>query len=333
MIIGTVSSDDERAAVAGLTHPRVTLLGGTGFIGRHVAHRLVHAGADLTSVQRGYTGTAPVTGKVLAADRHDVGALRTAFEKAAPAVLIDMIPYTAEDVESLLAALPGSLERLVVISSADVYWTYGAFLGHESGPSPSAPLDERAPLRRTRYPYRMNASGPGDMLYWYEKIDVEEVARAGAPVPVTVLRLPMVYGQDDPQGRVTRSLARLRSGGRTVRLNAAESAWRCTRGYVEDVADGIATAALVRRAAGATFNLGEPDALSEHEWLESVAAAAGFEVEVAPDPDTQPSLPARWEIPLVTDSRRIRADLGYREPVGRAEGVRRSVTAETGTKP
>jgi nucleoside-diphosphate-sugar epimerase len=312
---------------------RVTLLGGTGFIGRHVAHRLVDAGADLTTVQRGHTGTAPLAGKLLPADRHDVGALRTALAKATPAVLIDMIPYTGEDVERLLAALPASLERLVVISSADVYWTYGAFLGHESGTSPSAPLDESAPLRRTRYPYRTRASGPDDVLYWYEKIDVEEVARAGAPVPVTVLRLPMVYGQGDPQGRVAKSLERLRPGGGTVRLDAAESAWRCTRGYVEDVAAGIATAALDGRAAGATYNLGEPDALSEHEWLESVAEAAGFEVEVAPDPDAPSSLPARWEIPLVTDSRRIRADLGYREPVGRAEGLRRSVAAETRTKP
>ncbi len=47
-----------------------------------------------------------------------------------------------------------------------------------------------AALRRTRYPYRTRASGPDDMLYWYDKIDVEEVARAGAPVRVTVLRLP-----------------------------------------------------------------------------------------------------------------------------------------------
>jgi hypothetical protein len=37
------------------------------------------------------------------------------------------------------------------------------------------------------------------------------------------------------------------------------------------------------------------------------------------------ALPARWEIPLITDTRRIRAALGYREPVGRSEGIARSV--------
>lgn len=304
---------------------RITLLGGTGFIGRHVLRRLLDAGADVTVVHRGRTGSAPPPARSLAADRADGQALRAALAEARPAVLIDMIAYTAEDAERLLAALPESLERLVVISSGDVYWTYGAFLGHEPGEPPSAQLDESAPLRQSRYPYRAKAFGPDDMFYRYEKIDVEGVVRAGATMPVTVLRLPMVYGPNDPQGRIAGALARLRSAERTVRLNAAESAWRCTRGYVEDVAAGIVLAAIDGRAAGITYNLGEPDAMTEREWLETVAQAAGFDGAVVAAPDALPSLPARWEIPLVTDTRRIRAELGYREPVGRREGVRRSV--------
>jgi nucleoside-diphosphate-sugar epimerase len=94
---------------------------------------------------------------------------------------------------------------------------------------------------------------------------------------------------------------------------------------VEDVAAGIALAALDARAAGATYNLGEADALSEREWLETVAEAAGVACDVVSDHDVAPSLPANWAIPLVTDTRRIRSELGYREPVGHPEGVRRSL--------
>jgi nucleoside-diphosphate-sugar epimerase len=133
----------------------------------------------------------------------------------------------------------------------------------------------------------------------------------------------MVYGPNDPQGRIAGTLARLR--GHTVPVNGAEAAWRCTRGYVEDVAAGIALAALDRRAAGATYNLGESDALSEREWLQTVAEAAGVACDVVADHDVAPSLPANWAIPLVADTRRIRSELGYREPVGRPEGVRRSL--------
>lgn len=290
-----------------------------------MARRLLERGIELTTIQRGHTGEVPPGARGLAADRHDSGALRAALAEAAPAVLVDMIACTAADAEQLLEALPETVERLVVIGSGDVYWTYGAFLGLDSADPPTAALDEDAPLRRTRYPYRAQATGRDDLLYAYEKIDVERIARAGAPMPVTILRLPMVYGPDDPQARVTGGLARLRSAGDTLRLNPAEAAWRCTRGYVEDVADAIALAALDGRAAGATCNVGEADALTEREWLEAVAQAGGWKGEVVVDAGTPPSRPARWEIPLVTDTRRIRNRLGYHEGVGRAEGLRRSL--------
>ncbi len=36
---------------------------------------------------------------------------------------------------------------------------------------------------------------PGEMAYDYEKILVEAAVRDGAGSPVTILRLPMVYGR------------------------------------------------------------------------------------------------------------------------------------------
>lgn len=56
-------------------------------------------------------------------------------------------------------------------------------------------------MREQLYPYWAQASDPEDLLYGYDKIVVEQTAQSGAMVPVTILRLPMVYGPHDPQNR------------------------------------------------------------------------------------------------------------------------------------
>jgi nucleoside-diphosphate-sugar epimerase len=188
-------------------------------------------------------------------------------------------------------------------------------------------LNEQAHLRAQLYPYRGQASGPADRLYGYDKIVVEQTARRDAGVPVTVLRLPMVYGPQDPQRRVGKYLDRLGTSKGALWVNAAEAGWRCTRGYVEDVAWAIRLAALDDRAADRTFNVGEAEALTELEWIRAIAEAAGWSGEVIVEETVPPSLPAAWDVPLVVDTRRIREVLGYREPVGQREGVRRTAAA------
>lgn len=312
---------------------RVTVLGGTGFIGHHVARSLLDGGAEVAVIHRGRTPLRVPRARSLIADRQDVAALTHALAASAPAVVIDMTAYTQEDADILLEALPASVQRLVVISSADVYWTYEVFLGLAPLRAAAAALDEHAPLRTQLYPYRARASGPDDMLYRYDKIVVERTLRGSARVPVAILRLPMVYGPDDPKQRVAGYVQRLRSTSGALRINADEASWRCTRGYVEDVAVAIRLATLDDQAAGEIFNVGEPDALTELEWVRAIAAHAGWEGDVTSDPGAAPSLPAEWRMPLVIDTSRLRHILGYREPVGRNEGLRRSVSTQRAHEP
>jgi nucleoside-diphosphate-sugar epimerase len=265
--------------------------------------------------------------RAILADRRDTTALRSALARVMPHVLVDLIAYTAEDVTTLLEALPASLNRLVVVSSGDVYWTYDAFLGRIPAHEVSAPLGESAPLRDHLYPYRAKSKGLDDLEYSYEKILVEQMAQTGSRAPVTILRLPMVYGPGDRRQRVQGYRTRLLAGSSPVRLNDREARWRCTRGYVEDVAAAIGLAATDPRAEGQTFNVGEIEALTELEWVREIAGAVGWSGRVLADPAEPPSLPAEWSVPLVTETRKIREVLGYVEPVGRAEGLRRTIAA------
>jgi nucleoside-diphosphate-sugar epimerase len=306
---------------------RVAVLGATGFIGKYVAGQLGAAGHEVIGLHRGRAPVSDTAMRNMVVDRHDVPALARALADSAPGVLVDLIAYTADEVADLLTALPPSVHRLVLVSSGDVYRTYDAFRGVVPPMEVPAPLPETAPLRQQLYPYRAQATGPGDLEYSYEKILVERAARTGSRVPVTILRLPMVYGPGDRQQRVGSYLRRLAAVTAVFRLNDREASWRCTRGYVEDVAWAISLSATDLRAASQVFNVGEADALAEIEWAGAIAETIAWKGRIIADPAEPASLQAEWSVPLVSDTRRIRRVLEYREPVGRAEGLRRAVAA------
>lgn len=221
-------------------------------------------------------------------------------------VVIDMICMSER--EAQISASHFRNERIVVISSGDVYRQYDGLLGRYSGPPDPTPLREDAPLRENLFSYG------GD----YEKILVE---RTLAGPRTTILRLPAVYGPDDEQHRFA---AWLRPD---AKLDPKQAQWRWTRGYVENVADAIVLAALSDRAAGRTFNVGEPDAPTEAEWAEMVA---GRRLEVC-GPDSsgrlKPALTLNFDYDLVTDTSAIRRELGYIERISRKDAIAAAITA------
>ena len=307
---------------------RVLVVGGTGFVGGAVVRRLLEGGHAVAAFHRGESSGGAET---IRGDRRDLASHREAFRRFDPEVVLDTIAYTEEDGRTLAGAFRGIALRLVVLSSQDVYVAYGRLLRLESGPRDRRAAAEESPLRTSRYPYRVMAKA-GEMAYDYDKILVESAVLREADRPVTILRLPKVYGPGDPQRRLRPYLDRMRGPAAPILLDRAKAAWRWTRGHVEDVADAIALAASDARASGRVYNLGEQDALTEAEWVRAIAAAAGWKGEVREVPREE--LPVELAEPydfahdLSGDTRRIRAELGYQERVGASEGVRRSVEWE-----
>jgi nucleoside-diphosphate-sugar epimerase len=306
---------------------RILILGGTGFIGAAAMRALLGRGHEVALFHRGEAAGSVET---IRGDRRELGRHREAFARFDPEIVVDTIAYTEADAALLVETFRGLARRAVVLSSQDVYAAYGRLLRLEAGSPETAPLAEGAPLRAARYPYRAKARGPEDMAHDYEKILVEAAVAGHADLPATLLRLPFVYGPGDPQRRLRPYLERMRAP--ELFLDRAKAAWRWTRGYVEDVGEAIALAASDERASGRVYNVGEVDASTEAEWVRAIGEAFGWKGEVRGVPANE--LPKELAEPfdfsqdLAADTRRIRKELGFREPIGRAEGLRRTVAWE-----
>jgi nucleoside-diphosphate-sugar epimerase len=308
---------------------RVLIIGGTRFIGLRLVYRLAAAGHEVVVFHRGQTSAAlPSTVRTLLGDRRRLAEHAAELRRFGPDVVVDMIPYTEADARSVVAVFRGVAGRLVAISSGDVYRAYGIFARLIQGPPLPTPIREDSPLRQALFIARATGAQPGDDFYDYEKILVEQVVLADPGLPATVLRLPMVYGPGDDQHRLAPYLKRMLDGRPAILLNAGMARWRCLRGYVEDVAAAFAVAVTNPKAAGRVYNVAEPTAQSEAEWVARIGALCGWRGAIVPVPDEQLPVPLNTAQDLCMDTTRIRAELGYREVVDPDEALRETVAWE-----
>lgn len=259
------------------------------------------------------------------------------FKRVAPRVVVDMYLRYEREAVAVMQVFRGVAERVVAVSSQDVYRTYGVLWRNENTSPNATPIGEDAPLRSVLYPYRRIATGPDDPKYDYDKIPVERVVMSDPDLPGTVLRLPATYGPGDGQHRLFEYLKRMDDGRPFILLGEDEARWRWTHGYVENVADALALAATDDRAANRIFNVGEEDAPTRAEWVSSIGRAAGWGGEVIPVPkDLLPEhlkSPTGYEHDLAVDTRRIRKELGYDENVAREEALLKAVRWERENPP
>ena len=310
---------------------RILIIGGTRFIGPRVAEQLLTGGHEVTLFHRGQT-EADLPGPVnhMYGDRRDLPSFTSQFKSLAPDVVLDMICYNEREAFDVIQTFRGVARRVVVASSMDVYRAYGGLLGLDAGPPDPMPFNEDSPLRVSSFPYRAHAKGPDDMAFDYDKIPVEEVVMGDADLPGTVLRLPAVYGPSDH--RAFDHLQRMEDGRAVILLEEGHARWRWTRGYVDNVAAAMAFAVVDDRAAGRIYNVGEPDALTEAEWVYSIGRAAGWEGEVAVLPkEAIPehlAAPYNFDHHLQGDTSRIRKELGYAEHVPRDQAMKETIEWE-----
>ena len=178
------------------------------------------------------------------------------------------------------------------------------------------PLTEDSPIRETLFLFRdSEQEGRFDWSQDYEKVMVERVAQDEPKLPATVLRLPAVYGPGDYQHRLFGYATRIAEERPAIVLGRGLAEWRWTRGYVDNVAAAIKLAIEDDRSAGRTYNVGDPDAFTEIEWVQNIGRAVGWSGDILVVDDERFSVGLNHEQDWVADTSRIRDELGYKEPV------------------
>lgn len=275
---------------------KILVIGGTRFIGAHVVRRLHDAGDDIVVFHRGTTTNSilPEVEHVLdPSAEYPVTAFPDRLHRDWDAV-IHMVAMGHADAEAAVRTFEGRTQRLVLISSCDVYRAYGRLTKSEPGSPDPVPLSEDAPLRSVLYPYRGMEAQLGAFARDYDKTLAERAVQRARELEWTILRLPKVYGPED-NGDLS-----------TVYGFAAAPQWRWTHGHVENVAAAITTAATHPKARNAIFNVGEESTPTMGERLARLPARSR-------EPPNPP--PFDYSQPLVIDTAKIRRCLGYADVV------------------
>ncbi len=306
---------------------RILILGGTKFVGPHVVRELAAHGHDVTIFHRGEheldlpSTVRHVHGDFAHFDQH-VEALRA----LKPEVLIDMVPFRAEDGRRVLA-FSGIARRSVVLSSCDVYLAYGRLVRTEPGDPEPVPLTEDSRLRE-----KLSTGGEN-----YNKPAVEKLAASDPDLPCTILRLPAIHGPGDYQHRLYRYVKRMADNRPAILIDQNVRDWNWKRGYVEDIAHAVALAATDDRATGRIYNVADEKHYTEFEWATRLAKAMNYSGKVlsVPSAEVPKSLQADIDTrqQMILDSTRIRRELGFKEIIPEDVALRRTIEWELANPP
>lgn len=170
---------------------RLLVIGGTVFLGRHVAETALARGHEVTVFHRGRHGRAPDGAEALIGDRtSDLSALEGREWDA----VIDTCGFAPEDVALTAGALADRVGHYGFVSSGSAYADW-----------PHAPVSEDSPVFES-----------DEREYGPLKAACERAAEAALPGRVLVARAGVIVGPHENIGRLPWWLRRLAEGGEVL---------------------------------------------------------------------------------------------------------------------
>ncbi len=180
---------------------KLLILGGTRFLGRHLAEQALAAGWQLTLLHRGQSGPGLFRqAQHLLADRNgDLGPLAQGEWDA----VVDTSAYVPRHVRTVAQALVGRVGHYQLVSSISVYADVGAEGKNENGALATVPDPTVEAITGETY---------GGL-----KVLCEQAALAAFGAPRCLITRPgLIVGPFDPTGRFSWWVQRLQRGGEVL---------------------------------------------------------------------------------------------------------------------
>ena len=232
---------------------RLLILGGTGFLGRHLVAAARARGHELTLFDRGRTAPGEVQGaeRLYGEREGDLAALAGRSWDA----VVDASGFTARAVAATAEALAGRADHYVFVSSVSAYADPGA-----TGLREDAELAE---------------AGPG---YGAQKAESERVLTRAWSGTVLRLRPGVLAGPHDRSGRLAYWVRRVAAGGEVLVPGPPDR-----RVQILDARDlaGWLVAMAEARAEGVFNCVGPKEPLTMTELLETCRGTTGADVRFA----------------------------------------------------
>lgn len=229
-----------------LNQPSVLILGGTGFVGRHVCEKLTRMGCRMTVITR----------------------------RASQAAAIQSMPKVrvleGDVFDSAFLAQCMAQHDVVINLIAILHGTEAAFdKAHVQLPKIIAAACQQSGLKRLIHISALGASAQGPSLYQRSKAQGEKVLQE-AGLDLTVLQPSVIFGTEDKFLNLFAQLQQL-----TPAVPLAGASTRFQPVWVEDVASAVAYCVTHQSTFGHTYEICGPDILTLKELVQKSGQWAG----------------------------------------------------------
>lgn len=253
---------------------QVLIIGGTRNMGYFLVNRLLQAGFDVTTLNRGIsTDTLPEQVHRLHADRSDPRQMKRALLAREFDIVVDFVMLNGDDASMIVDMLAGKVGRYIYISSGQVY------LVRENLERPFKESDYEGRLMPAP---KMNTFAWEEWNYGIGKRAAEDIfARAYAEkdFPYTSLRLPMVMSERDGFNRLNNYLLRLEDGGPILLPETPNFPLKHIDAM--DVVEVIMKLISSGKGIGQAYNISQDDAVPLEEFLHILSDLLNVPLNIA----------------------------------------------------